>query len=93
MAAVWQGTAKLCTRAVQCTCCEIQHNVPKVSLAVGTQDGPSAGVTLATALASLFTGRPVRADTAMTGALVIHACGVRPSISDARRLNKMLFED
>ena len=33
------------------------------------KDGPSAGVTLATALVSLFTGRCVRADTAMTGGL------------------------
>lgn len=35
------------------------------------QDGPSAGVTLAVALASLFTGRPARADTAMTGELTL----------------------
>jgi ATP-dependent Lon protease len=31
------------------------------------KDGPSAGVTIFTALASLFTGRRVRKDTAMTG--------------------------
>ncbi len=31
------------------------------------KDGPSAGVTIFTALASLFTGRRVRSDTAMTG--------------------------
>ncbi|GAB4821799.1 hypothetical protein N2152v2_008845 [Parachlorella kessleri] len=35
------------------------------------KDGPSAGVTLATALVSLFTGRCVRADTAMTGELTL----------------------
>lgn len=35
------------------------------------QDGPSAGVTLATALASLYTERPARADTAMTGELTL----------------------
>lgn len=33
------------------------------------KDGPSAGVTLAAALVSLFTGKCVRADTAMTGKL------------------------
>ena len=31
------------------------------------KDGPSAGVTIFTALSSLFTGRKVRSDTAMTG--------------------------
>lgn len=31
------------------------------------KDGPSAGITLVVALASLFTGKCVRADTAMTG--------------------------
>jgi ATP-dependent Lon protease len=31
------------------------------------KDGPSAGVTMFTALTSLFTGRRVRSDTAMTG--------------------------
>lgn len=35
------------------------------------KDGPSAGVTLVTALVSLFSHRSVRADTAMTGEMTL----------------------
>jgi ATP-dependent Lon protease len=35
------------------------------------KDGPSAGVTMVTALASLVTGRPARSDTAMTGEITL----------------------
>ena len=35
------------------------------------KDGPSAGVTMASALASLYTGRKVRSDTAMTGEITL----------------------
>ena len=35
------------------------------------KDGPSAGVAMVTALASLLSGRPVKADVAMTGEVTL----------------------
>src|SRR5690606_21196797 len=35
------------------------------------KDGPSAGVTMTSALASLYTGRKVRSDTSMTGEITL----------------------
>jgi ATP-dependent Lon protease len=51
----------------------IKHNGVHLHVPAGAipKDGPSAGVTMASALASLYTGRKVRPDTAMTGEITL----------------------
>jgi ATP-dependent Lon protease len=84
---VWAHAAELNVERKQFSDSGLHLHVPAGAV---PKDGPSAGVTAAVALASLYSKRPARGDTAMTGeitltGLVLPIGGVKEKVLAARR--------
>ena len=84
---VWSHASKLGVNPKRFRQAGLHIHVPAGAV---PKDGPSAGVTMATAVTSLYTGLPVRSHTAMTGeitltGLVLPVGGIKDKVLAAHR--------
>jgi ATP-dependent Lon protease len=84
---VWSHSEELGIERSRFQDCGVHIHVPAGAV---PKDGPSAGVAMVTAMASLYSGRAARNDTAMTGeitltGLVLPIGGVKEKVLAARR--------
>ncbi|MBI3682445.1 MAG: endopeptidase La [Acidobacteria bacterium] len=84
---IWSHAARLGIQTEKFKDCGVHVHVPAGAV---PKDGPSAGITAAVALVSLYTGLPARGDTAMTGeitltGLVLPIGGLKEKALAARR--------
>jgi ATP-dependent Lon protease len=84
---IWATAHKLNIDREEIEKCGVHIHVPAGAV---PKDGPSAGVTMATALASAYSGKPVKADLAMTGeltlsGLVLPVGGIKEKLLAAHR--------
>lgn len=95
---VMKESAKAANSYVISHCKDLDIEKPKGSVHIHVpagaipKDGPSAGITIAAALASLYCGLSCRSDTAMTGeitlsGLVLPVGGIKEKLLAARRAN------
>jgi len=84
---IWSHCDELSVDSAQFRKSGVHIHVPAGAI---PKDGPSAGVTMVSALTSLYVGHPTRKDTAMTGeitltGLVLPIGGVKEKVLAARR--------
>ncbi|UFS72772.1 endopeptidase La [Geomonas sp. RF6] len=96
---VMKESARAAVSFVQANCAELgiqkrefENTTIHIHVPAGSipKDGPSAGITIATTLVSLFSGRPARRDIAMTGEMsltgrVLAIGGLKEKVLAARR--------